>query len=126
MVEIMFIARFMCELVLMANVEKLAGEPALIETLWQLQGAAMIFNGLALAVALLGLSRAARLGGLIPGWQEALGLGAALAFFIAAVASVASLEGSQIGLLGFPAFVGWLVWLALTSIRLLRTADETA
>ncbi len=53
-----------------------------------------------------------------------MGLGAALAFFIVAMAAVASLEGSPIGLLGFPAFVAWLIWLALTSIRLLRASDE--
>jgi len=126
LVEVMFLTRFLFELVLITNIENLAGEPAVIETLWWLQGAAMIFNGLALAVALLGLSRAARLGGLIPAWQELLGLGAALAFFIVAVSSVASLEGSPIGLLGLAAFVSWLVWLALTSLRLLRSGDETA
>jgi hypothetical protein len=126
LVEVMFLGRFLFELVLIANVESLAGEPALIETLWQLQSAAMTFNGLALAIALLGLSRAARLAGLIPAWQEALGLGAALAFFIATVAVVPSLEGSPIGLLGLPAFVAWLVWLALTSVRFLRTDEPTA
>ncbi len=126
LVEVMFLARFLFELVLIANVENLAAEPALIETLWWLQGAAMIFNGLALALTLLGLSRAARLGGLIPAWQEMLCLGAALAFFIVAVSAVASLEGSAIGLLGLPAVVAWLVWLALTSLRLLRSGDEAA
>ncbi len=122
----MFLARFLFELVLITNIESLAEEPALIETLWQLQSAAMIFNGLALALALLGLSRAARLSGLTPAWQEAMGLGAALAFFIAAVAAVASLEGSPIGFLGLPAFVAWLLWLALTSLRLLRSGDVAA
>ncbi|MBA3379683.1 MAG: hypothetical protein H0T93_12440, partial [Chloroflexia bacterium] len=87
LVEIMFLTRFLFELVLITN----------IETLWWLQGAAMIFNGLALALALVGLARAARLSGLIPAWQELLSHGAARAFFIVAISSVASLEGSPIG-----------------------------
>ena len=122
----MFLTRFLFELVLIANVENLAGEPALIETLWRLQSVAMIFNGLALALALVGLARAARLSGLIPAWQELLSHGAARAFFIVAISSVASLEGSPIGLLGLAAFVSWLVWLGLTSLWLLRSGDETA
>ncbi len=109
LVEVVFLTRFLFELVLITNIETLAGEPALIETLWWLQGAAMIFNGLALALALLGLSRTGRLSGLIPAWQKLLSLGAALAFFIVTVSSVASLEGSPIGLLGLAAFVSWLL-----------------
>lgn len=126
LVEVMFLTRTLVEIVLVANAEALAEEPVLIETLWRLQSAAMVFTGLGLAVTLLGLSRAGRLSGLIPGWQEKLGFGAALGFFVAAVAAVPSLEGSPIGLLAFLAFVAWLVWLALTSVRLLRTGDETA
>jgi hypothetical protein len=69
---------------------------------------------------LLGLSRAARPGGLIPAWQEKLGLGAAAGFFIASVASIPGLEGSPIGLPRFVALVIWLPWLAMTGVRLLR------
>ena len=126
LVEVMFLARTTFELVLISKAEDLAGEPALVETLWQLQSAAMIFTGLAIALALLGLSRAGRLSGLLPGWQEAMGLLAALGFFIVAMAAATSLEGSPIGILGLPAFLTWLVWLALTSIRLLRQSDATA
>jgi hypothetical protein len=126
LVEVMFVGRTLFELALIANVDRLAGESALVETLWQLQAAAMIATGLAIGIALVGLSRAARLSRVIPGWQEKMGFGAALAFFIAAVAALPSLEGSPIGLLGLPAFVTWLVWLAMTSIRLLRQDDATA
>jgi hypothetical protein len=122
-VEVMFLTRLFFEVVLIANAERLAQEPALIETLWQLQGAGMTFTGVGLALALLGLSRAARTSGLIPAWQEALGLGAAVAFVVAAMAIVPTLEGSPIGILGLPAFVAWLLWLALTSVRLLRAPD---
>jgi hypothetical protein len=126
LVEVMFLTRTLFEVVLVANVDRLAQEPVLAELLWQLQGGAQIFTGLALALTLFGLSRAARIGGLIPAWQQALGLGAALAFVIGAVTSVTSLEGSPIGFIGLPAFVAWLVWLALTSAQLLRTDDAKA
>jgi hypothetical protein len=126
LVEVVFLARATFELVLLANAEELASEPALVETLWQLQSAAMTFNGLALAVALLGLSRAGRLSGLLPAWQETMGLLAALGFVVAAMAATASLEGAAIGIIGLPAFLAWLVWLALTSLRLMRSGDETA
>jgi hypothetical protein len=126
LVEVIFLTRTLFEAALVANVETLASEPALVETLWKLQGVAMIFSGLGLALTLTGLSRAARLGGMIPAWHQVLGFGAAIAFVIPAIASVASLEGSPVGMLGFPAFVAWLTWLALTSVRLLRTDDEIA
>ena len=125
LVEVMFLARTTFELVLLTKAEALAGEPALVETLWQLQSAGLIFTGLALALALLGLSRAGRLSGLLPAWQESMGLLAALGFFIAAIAATASLEGSPIGIIGLPAFLTWLVWLALTSLRLIRSGGET-
>lgn len=124
-VEVMFLTRLFFEVVLIANVERFAAEPALIEVLWQLQGAGMTFTGIGLALGLLGLSRAARLSGVIPVWQERLGLGAALLFVAAAMAIVPTLEGSPIGILGLPAFVAWLVWLALTSLRLLRSDDPS-
>lgn len=126
LVEVMFLARTTFELVLVAKAEDFAGDPALVETLWQLQSAALIFTGLALALTLLGLSRAGRLSGLIPAWQEAMGLLAALGFVVAAMAATASLEGAAIGILGLPAFVAWLVWLALTSLRLMRSGNEAA
>jgi len=121
LVEVMFLVRTLPEVVLVANVERLANDHLLVETLWQLQGAALTANGLALAVTLLGLSRAARLSGLIPAWQEVMGLAAAAGFVVASAGVVPSLAGSPIGLLAFPAFIAWLVWLGLTSGRLLRS-----
>lgn len=121
LIEVLFLARTIFELVLLANIDTLAAEPTLVEMLWQLQSATLIINGLGVGLALLGLSRAARLSGLIPAWQEILGLGAAFGFLVAGIGAVAALEGSMIGMVGLVAFVGWLVWLALTSVRLLRT-----
>ena len=126
LVEVMFLARTLFELVLIANVERLAAEPVLVELLWQLQTAAMFATGLAIGVALTGLSRAARLSGVIPAWQQAMGFGAALLFLVGAIVAVPALEGSPLGLLGLPAFLTWLAWLAMTSIRLLRSADVSA
>lgn len=126
LIEVVFLARMLFELVLIANVDRLGQEPTLIEIFWQLQNAAMTLNGLAIGVALLGLSRAARVSRLIPAWQEALGLGAALGFLVAALGAIPALQGSLIGMLGLPAFLAWLVWLALTSLRLLRTDPANA
>jgi hypothetical protein len=83
----------------------------------------MIFNGLTLALALLGLSRAGCLSGLLPAWQETMGLLAALSFFVAAIAAAASLGGSLIGIIGLPAFLTWLVWCADRGERLQLCGD---
>jgi len=125
-VEIMFLARVLFELVLVANIDRLAGEPALVEVLWQLQSAATILTGLAIGIALTGLSRAARQCGLIPAWHQAMGFAAASGFLIGAIAAILSLEGSPIGIVGLPAFLAWLAWLALTSRALLRDANAPA
>jgi hypothetical protein len=121
MVEVMFLIRMIFEFVLIANADALANETVLVETLWQLAGASTVVNGLALAVALLGLSRAASIAKLIPRWQELFGFGAAAFFILGAVAVIPSLEGSQIGIVGLIGFAGWVVWLATTSVRLLRS-----
>jgi hypothetical protein len=123
LVEVMFLTRFVFELVMIAGIDRLSAEPMLVEALWRVQGAATILTGLALAVALIGLARAARLSGLTPAWNEALGFAAAAGFLIAAVAGVPALEGSPIGLVGLVAFIGWLTWLAHTGVRFLRTAE---
>lgn len=125
-VEVMFLIRMVFELVTIANIERLAAEPVLVETLWQLQSAALIANGLAVGVAVFGLSRAARFAGLIPAWQEWLGIGSAAGFFVAMLGAVSSLEGSALGILGLLAFLAWLVWLGLTSVRLIRTGEAPA
>jgi hypothetical protein len=122
----LFLGGILFEYVLLAESADLAARGPLTETLWQLRGASLILVGVALALALLGLSRAARLGGLIPAWHEGLGIVAAGAFLVAAVAAVPTVEGSPVGLLGFAAFVAWLVWLALTSVRLLRSPAPPA
>jgi hypothetical protein len=121
----LFLTGTLFELVLLAESDDLAGHGALTEILWQLRNASLIATGIALAVAMLGLSRAARLRGLIPAWHEGLGFVAAGAFLIAAAAAGPVVDGSPLGLLGFAAFVAWLVWLALTSIRLLRVKEAT-
>lgn len=126
MVGVLFLTHTLVELPLLTNIEGLAGEPAVVESLWLLHGASLIFSGLGLTVTLLGLSRAARLSGLIPAWQEAMGLLAAFGFFVAAMAAAAALDGSPIGLLGLVAFLAWLAWLAMTSIRLLRSNGDAA
>jgi hypothetical protein len=86
----------------------------------------MTFTGLALTLTLLGLSRAGRLSGLIPAWQETMGYLAALGSFVGVIAATASLEGGAIGIIGLPDFLTWLVWLTQTSVRLLREGGDAA
>jgi hypothetical protein len=116
----LFLVGMLFEYVLLAESEDIASWGSLTETLWQLRNASLILTGITLAIAMLGLSRAARLNGLIPAWHEGLGFAAAGGFLVAAAAAVPAVEGSPIGFLGFAAFVAWLLWLALTSVRLLR------
>lgn len=125
-VEPLFMIGMLFEYVLVARSTDLAARGAVTETLWQLRSGTLILVGVALAVGLIGLSRAGRISGLIPAWQERLGYVAAGTFLVSAGFAVATIEGSPVGLIGLVAFVGWLVWLTLTSIRLLRTADTSA
>ncbi len=120
-VAALFVSGLLPEIVLIANASNLAGQEGTVKLLWQLSEASLIATGLALGITLVGLSRAARLGGLIPRWHEALGFGAAAAFFVASVAIVPAVEGAGIGVLGFAAFAAWLIWVGLTGIRLIRT-----
>ena len=126
LVAAMFLGTMIFQTALIAGAEQLAEQPGMTEALWHLREAAFGMTGLVLSVTLLGLSRAGRLSGLLPAWQEALGLAAALGFFVAAVGLVPAVGGSPIGLLGFASFVAWLAWLAMTGVRLLRTEDATA
>lgn len=120
LVEAMFLTRSISEVVLLSNIDQLANDHLLARVLWQLQAAAMTFNGLALAVVLVGLGRATRLAGLIPAWQEVMAFIGAIAFTLGAVGVIPALDGSFLGILGLPAFIIWIAWLAITSIRLLR------
>ena len=120
LVAALFVSGLLPEIALVANASDLTGQEGTVKLLWQLREASLMAAGLALGVTLVGLSRAARLGGLIPRWQEAMGFGAAAAFFIASVAIVPAVEGAAIGILGFAGFATWLIWIGLTGIRLIR------
>lgn len=122
----LFLTGLLFEYVLIAESADLEARGALTETLWQLRGASLILTGVALALGMVGLSRAARLNGLIPAWHQGLGFAAAGAFLVAAAAAAPAVDGSPVGLLGFAGFAAWLVWLALTSVRLLRAPGAEA
>jgi hypothetical protein len=119
----LFLTGLLFMYILLAESAELAARGALTETLWRLREGSFILVGIALAAGMIGLSRAARLNGLIPVWHQGLGFVAAAGFLIAAALAVPGLEGSPVRVLGFASFIGWLAWLALTSIRLLRSAD---
>ncbi len=122
----LFLTGLLFMYILLADSADLAAQGALTETLWRLREASFIAIGVALAAGMIGLSRAARLNGLIPVWHQGLGFLAAGSFLVTAALAVPGLEGSPVKMLGFAAFIGWLAWLALTSIRLLRTPDVSA
>jgi hypothetical protein len=121
LVAALFIGGMIPKIVLIANASDLAGQEGMVKMMWQLNEASLVATGLLLGITLVGLSRAARLGGLIPRWQEVFGFCAAGGFFVASVAIVPAVEGAAIGLLGFAAFAAWLIWLGLTGVRLLRS-----
>lgn len=109
------------EIVLTAKAETLAQSPSLVEVLWAVHAAAFGLDLGAIAVALIGLSRAATASALIPAWLGAAVLPGAAFLLIASVFTVALTNGGPwlgVGLVGF--FL-WLVFMVATSISLLRT-----
>jgi hypothetical protein len=110
------------QVVLVAARDDLAGDPALVRTLWVLHNAVFTLNLLAVGTALLGLGRAAALAGLTPRWMGPASAVGALLLAIAAAPAVAEVHGSKVLGLGLLGFACWLVLLATTSLALLTGA----
>jgi hypothetical protein len=109
------------EIVLTAKAQTLAHTPSIVEVLWALHAAAFGLDLAAIAVALIGLSRAATASALLPPWLGAALLPGAACLLTASVFTVALTNGGPwigIGLVGF--FL-WLVFMVATSLSLLRT-----
>ncbi|MGH9086629.1 MAG: hypothetical protein ACRDYZ_00685 [Acidimicrobiales bacterium] len=112
------------QIVLVAARGDLAGDPALVRTLWTLHNAVFTLNLLAVGGALLGLGRAAALSGLVPRWLGRLSVAGAALLAIAAAPAVAEVHGSKLLAVGLVGFVCWLTLLAVSSARLLREGSE--
>jgi hypothetical protein len=109
------------EIVLTAKAENLAHSPSVVEALWAVHGAAFGLDLGAIAVALIGLSRAATASALMPPWLGAAVLPGAAFLLIASVFTVALTNGGPWLGLGLVGFLFWLVFMVATSISLLRT-----
>ncbi|HET7559034.1 MAG TPA: hypothetical protein VFK80_03655 [Limnochordia bacterium] len=107
------------QIVMVAARDALAGDPALTTTLWTLHNAVFTLNLVAVGGALLGLSRAAALAGLIPRPFGLACAGGALLLGVAAAPAVAEIHGSMLLGLGLIGFICWMVFLAWSSARLL-------
>lgn len=108
------------EVVLVAARDMLAHDATLIIFLWSLHNAIFTINLLAIGAALLGLSRAAALGGLIPQKLSIITIAGALLLAIAAAPAVAEVHGSPLLALGLLGFLSWALFIAVASVRLLR------
>jgi hypothetical protein len=108
------------EIVITAKAQTLASSPGVVESLWAIHAAAFGLDMGAIAVALIGLSRAAAISGLIPGWVSAAALLGAGCSLVAAVFAVAITNGGAWFALGLVGFVIWIVFMVAASISLLR------
>ncbi|HEX6521422.1 MAG TPA: hypothetical protein VF070_15695 [Streptosporangiaceae bacterium] len=116
----LFAAVNMTEIVLAAKAGQLASSPAVIQALWTLHAAAFGLDLGAIAVALIGLSRAAVPARLIPAWLAAAAWPGAGCLLTAAVFTVALADGGAWVALALPGFVIWLVFVVTASVSLLR------
>jgi hypothetical protein len=102
----------------------LASAPGVVGALWTLHGAAFALNLAAIAVALVGLARAALQAGLIPSWLAVLSVPAAACLFCAAVGNVAIAEGSRWLYVAFPGFAVWAIFLLTAGTALVRSPAD--
>ena len=108
------------EIVLTAKAENLAHSTGVVEALWAVHGAAFGLDLAAIAVALIGLSRAATGSALMPSRLGAAVLPGAVCLLVASVFTVALTNGGPWLALGLVGFAFWLVFMVATSISLLR------
>lgn len=106
----------------------LVASPQVVTALWTVHSAAFGLNLAAIALALVGLSRAALATGLIPRPLARTALLGAACLFVAAIFTVAIAEGGKWLYLGYLGFVIWGVFLLVTgaSLFLGRAASTPA
>jgi hypothetical protein len=108
------------EIVLTAKASQLAPSTDLVQMLWALHAAAFGLDLAAIAIALLGLSRAATALRLVPNWIGVVAVPGAACLLTASVFTVSLTNGGPwlpVALIGF---VVWIVFLVLASLSLLR------
>ncbi|MFD4353636.1 hypothetical protein ACFWPX_13845 [Nocardia sp. NPDC058518] len=93
--------------------------------LWALQDALLALNGTFLATALVGLTIAGRLTGLVKPWHATIGyLAAALQFTAATITPLIIDHDGPLGLIGLSGWLLWAGWLVAYGIALLRTSQD--
>jgi hypothetical protein len=108
------------EITLTAKAAQLVSSPAVIQALWTLHAAAFGLDLAAIAVALLGLSRAAASVSLIPGWIAVAALPGAACLLTAATFTVALANGGPWLVPALAGFIVWAVFVITASVSLLR------
>jgi hypothetical protein len=108
------------EIVLTAKAAQLASSPAVVQALWTLRAAAFGLDMAAIAVALIGLSRAAAAMRLIPAWLALAAWPAAACLLTAATFTVALADGGPWLAVALPGFIVWVVFVITASVALLR------
>ena len=109
------------EIVLTAKSDALVQSPSIVEVLWAVHAAAFGLDFAAIAVALIGLSRAATASGLMPERLGVAVLPGAACLFLASTFTVALVNGGPWLGVALVGFLLWLVFGVVTSISLLRT-----
>jgi len=108
------------EIVLTAKASQLAGSSDVVQTLWAFHAATFGLDLAAIAVTLIGLSRAAAHVGLISAGMAAFAVLGAACLVVAAVFTVALTNGGPWVAVGLIGFVVWLVFVVTASVALLR------
>jgi hypothetical protein len=106
------------EIVIAAQGSQLVSSPQLLRALWAIHSAAFGLNLAAIAIALLGLSRAAHAAALIPRPLALIAAPAAACLFLAAIFTVAIVNGGRWVYLGYAGFAVWGVFLVVAGISL--------
>lgn len=108
------------EIVLTAKAAQLASSPAVVQALWTLRAAAFGLDLAAVAVTLIGLSRAAAAMRLIPSWLALTAWPGAACLLTAAAFTVALADGGPWLAVGLAGFLVWIVFVITASVSLLR------
>jgi hypothetical protein len=108
------------EIVLTAKAAQLASSPAVVQALWTLRAAAFGLDLAAVAVALIGLSRAAASMRLIPSWLALAVWPGAACLLTAAAFTVALADGGPWLAPALAGFIVWVVFVVTASVSVLR------
>ena len=108
------------EIVLTAKAAQLASSPAVVQALWTLRAAAFGLDMAAIAVALIGLSRAAASMRLVPSWLALAAWPAAACLLTASAFTVALADGGPWLAPALAGFIVWVIFVITAGLSLLR------